>query len=147
MLPALECGTDITGKKASVFYFEDGRDYVLRGQRFRNRWLWPLIDDTGRAAGPARISRYASTVNGATLFVKRAAAREFPFDETVPSSTDTIFQLACRRAGMTAYASDEFNFCYQRRAGAEGHIWKTTKADLLKSGIVLPSFNRSELCV
>jgi hypothetical protein len=30
VLTALESGADITGKKASVYYFEDGGYYVLR---------------------------------------------------------------------------------------------------------------------
>lgn len=49
--------------------------------------------------------------------------------------------------GEFTHASDEFNSCYQRKASGEGHLWKTTKADLLKGGVLLPSFDRSELCV
>lgn len=147
VLTALESGADVTGKKATFVNLRGGQEYCLRGSQFRNRWLWPLTAEGGRNLCPRQISKYCSTVAGATLFVKRDAVREFPFDETAPSGSDTMFQLACRRAGMTTYASDEFNFCYVRHPGAEGHLWKITRADLLRRGALLPSFDRGQLCV
>jgi hypothetical protein len=83
---------------------------------------------------------------GATLFGKRELFREFPFDESAPRGTDTLFQLACRRAGMTAYACDEFNFCYVRRSNADGHLWQITRRGILKNSVPLPGFDVSGLC-
>ncbi len=147
MLAALESGADITGKKAAFYYFEEGEEYCLRCGDLRNRWLWPLTDDDGCNVVPQKFARNGSNVAGATLLFRREAIRFFPFDEAAPRGTDTIFQLACRRAGLTTYVSDEFNFCYMRRAGAEGHLWPLSKRGMLKNAVLLPSFDREGICV
>lgn len=79
--------------------------------------------------------------------MKRDVLREYPFDEVAPRGTDTLFQLACRRAGLTTYASDEFNFCYVRHAEGEDHLWQITKSNLLKKGVLLPDFDLTRLCI
>jgi glycosyltransferase involved in cell wall biosynthesis len=147
MLSALESGADIVGKKAAFYHFEDGQEHCLRHPQLRNRWLWPWTDETGRVECPAIIKRNGSTAAGATLFVKSSVIREFPFDESAPRGTDTLFQLACRRAGLTTYASDEFNFCYLRRADIHEHLWQITKLGILKSAVLLPGFDRSQIFV
>jgi glycosyltransferase involved in cell wall biosynthesis len=119
LLSALDSGADITGRKAVFFYFEDEAECCFRSVDLRNRWLWPAADAGGHCVVPDPIKRYGSTVFGATLLVKRDVLRRFPFDEDALHSTDTIFQLECRHAGMTNYASDELNFCAMRRSGAE----------------------------
>jgi glycosyltransferase involved in cell wall biosynthesis len=140
VLSALETGADVLGKKATFFYFEDGQDYCLRHPELFHRWLWPFTDVAAR-------STFSPKLHGATLFIKRDVIRDFPFDETAPHGTDAIFQRACRRAGLTIYASDEFNFCHLRRAGAEGHLWQITKEGVLEDAVLLASFDRSRMCV
>lgn len=147
LLAALESRADITGKKATFFHFEEGDEYCLRSPELRRTWLWPVSDSVGGCAVPASFSPHGSNVAGATIFVKREILLRFPFDEAAPRSTDSLFQLACRRAGMTIYAADEFNFCYQRRAGNEGHLWQVTKEMILKSAHLLPGFDRDQVCV
>ena len=147
LLSALESRADITGKKATFFHFEDGDEYYLRSPHLRHRWLWPATDDAGSCAVPESFSPHGANVAGATVFVKRDVLLRFPFDEAAPSGTDALFQLVCRRAGMTIYASDEFNFCYRRRAGNEGHVWQVSKDTILKSAHPLTSFDCSQLCV
>lgn len=147
LLSAIESEADITGKKATFFHFEDGDDYYLRSPDLCHIWLWPVTDEFRSCAVPSSFSPHGSNVAGATLFVKRDVLLRFPFDETAPRSTDTLFQLACRRAGMTIYASDEFNFCYRRRAGNEGHVWQVSKDTILKSAHLLASFDYGQVCV
>lgn len=147
VLAALESGADITGKKATFYCFEDGQDYCFRGAEFRNRWLWPLTHERGQTICPDSISTYCSTVAGASLLVARDVIRQIPFDEAAPRGTDTIFQLACRRAGYTTYVSDEFNFCYIRHANVHQHLWQKAKSDILKDSIPLPGFELSQVCI
>ncbi len=143
LLSALESGADIVGKKATFFRFQDAKDYWFRGSNLRNRWLWPLTDETGRSMCPDMLPRSGSTVLGATLFAKREILREFAFDENSPSGTDTLFQVACRRAGKTIYAADEFNFCCMRHDNGEGHLWQKTRERFLENAVPLPSFDCS----
>jgi glycosyltransferase involved in cell wall biosynthesis len=138
VLSALESGADIVGKKATFFLFEEGQEYCFRHPGFHHRWLWPTSDPNFRPS--------SAKLAGATLFVKRDVIRRFPFDERAPHGTDVLFQLSCRSAGMTIYASDEFNFCYFRRPDSAGHMWRTRKAKILQDGFVLASFERSQLC-
>jgi glycosyltransferase involved in cell wall biosynthesis len=139
VLSALESGADITGKKATFFYFEDGEEYCLWHSGLHNRWLWPPTNEIPRGV--------SSKLAGATLFMKHEVVRELPFDESAPHGTDSLFQQACRRAGLTTFASDEFNFCYLRRASNAGHLWRTTKKDILENALLLPAFAREKVCV
>lgn len=147
VLAALESGADITGKKAAFYFFEDGQEYCFRGAAFRNRWLWPLTHERGHTICSDSISTYCSTVAGASLLVARDVIRRIPFDEAAPRGTDTIFQLACRRAGFTTYVSDEFNFCYVRHACVQQHLWQKAKSDILTDSIPLSGFELSQLCI
>jgi hypothetical protein len=147
LLSALESGADITGKKAVFYYFPDERELCFRSIELRHRWLWPLTDADGLCVQPAAVRRYASTVLGATLLVKREVMREFPFDEHALRSTDTIFQLECRHAGITTYASDEFNFYIARQPEARGHLWPIAKENILKNAFVLPSSDPDQLYI
>jgi glycosyltransferase involved in cell wall biosynthesis len=147
LLSALESRADITGKKATFFHFEDGDEYCLRSPALRHTWLWPISDSVGCCIVPPSFSPHGSNVAGATIFVKRDLLLRFPFDEQAPRSTDSLFQLACRRAGATIYAADEFNFCYQRRAGNDGHLWRVTKDMILNGAHLLPGFDCDQVCV
>jgi glycosyltransferase involved in cell wall biosynthesis len=147
LLSALESRADITGKKATFFHFEEGNDYCLRSPHLRHTWLWPVSDSLGCCTIPPSFSPHGSNVAGATIFVKRDVLLRFPFDEQAPRSTDSQFQLVCRRAGATIYAADEFNFCYQRRAGNDGHLWQVTKDMILNSAHRLPGFDRDQVCI
>jgi glycosyltransferase involved in cell wall biosynthesis len=139
LLSALESDADIVGKKATFFLFEDGQEYCFRHPGLHHRWLWPTCDQAFRTS--------SAKLAGATLFAKRNVIRRFPFDESAPHGTDVLFQAKCRSAGMTIYASDEFNFCYFRRSDSAGHMWRTRKAKILQDGLLLAPFDRSQLCV
>jgi glycosyltransferase involved in cell wall biosynthesis len=145
LLSALESGADITGKKATFFYFEDGQTCYLRFPDRHDCWLWPPTDELSFRRSAK--SKYSSSLTGGTLFIKREVFRAIAFDESAPRGTDGIFGLACRRAGMTIYASDEFNYCYMRRVGGEGHLWQIKEENFLKSAIPLPSFQYGGVCV
>jgi hypothetical protein len=132
LLSALESEADITGKKASFLHFDDVGDYYLQYPELRHRWLWPGTDETGCFMVPPTFSQLSAQVTGATLFVKRDLLLRFPFDETKPRSADALFQVTCRRAGMTIYASDEFNYCCRRRAGGEDHLEQVSKDAVLQ---------------
>ena len=146
LLSALESRADITGKKATFFHFEEGDEYCLRSPDLRHTWLWPVTDRSGCATVPSTFSPHGSNVAGATILVRRELLLRFPFDERAPRGTDSLFQLVCRRAGLTIYASDEFNFCYRRRAGNRDHLWQVEKETILKSAHLLPAFDRSQVC-
>jgi tetratricopeptide (TPR) repeat protein len=146
LLSALESDADITGKRAAFYHFEDGGEYCLKYPRLSNRWLWPGTGDDGSWVVP-RLFWRGRTVAGATLFFKRDVLLRCPFDEIAPYGEDTLFQLACRRAGMTIYASDEFNFLYKRRAGNAGHLWKIRKDDFMQDACVFAQFDSRTLCV
>jgi hypothetical protein len=138
VLSALESGADIVGKRATFFHFEDGQEYCVRYPDSYHRWLWP-------SAHPS-VCPSSAKVAGATMLVRSDAIRRFPFDERAPQGTDSLFQASCRAAGMTTYASDEFNFCYFRRTDNAGHLWQAQKAKILKDGFTLASFERSQVC-
>ncbi len=139
VLSALESGADILGKKATFFYFEDGQEYCIWHPDLHDRWIWPSADETPRGV--------STKVAGGTLFTKSEVVREFPFDESAPHGTDALFQVACRRAGMTTYAADEFNFCCLRRMGNVGHLWRPKKEAILENAVVLPSFDLDRISV
>jgi glycosyltransferase involved in cell wall biosynthesis len=147
LLAALESRADITGKKATFFHFEDGDEFYLRSPHLRHTWLWPVTDRSGCAVIPSTFSPHGSNVAGATILVSRELLLRLPFDEEASRGTDSLFQLACRRAGLTIYAADEFNFCYRRRAGNVGHLWQVEKETILKSSQLLPAFDCGQVCV
>ena len=103
VLSALESGADITGKKATFFYFEDGQTYFLRFPNCHDRWLWPSAIEHVDDVLPSDRLKFSASLTGGTLFIKRDVLREIAFDESAPRGTDGIFRTACRRAGMTIY--------------------------------------------
>lgn len=76
------------------------------------------------------IHRHAEFVHGATLLIRREVFDTVRFTP-VRRGTDTVFQRACRRAGMRIYSADPYNFIHVRHHEKSSHTWQVEDSELL----------------
>ncbi len=76
--------------------------------------------------------RYTTLVQGGTLVVRRATARELRFED-LPRRVDTTFLDKVRAGGGTVYSTDRFNFVSVRRADLNSHTWTISDKEILAS--------------
>jgi spore maturation protein CgeB len=74
--------------------------------------------------------RFTALVQGGTLVVRRATARELGFED-LPRRVDTTFLKKVRADGGTVYSTDRFNFVSIRRADLSSHTWTISDKEIL----------------
>lgn len=103
-------GADVVGKWAHLVHLEASGATLLRFAHAEHRFV--------------------EQVQGGTLLLRRALAERIPFED-LPRAVDTTFLAKVRRAGLTVYAADRFNFVSVRRPDPDSHTWPITDREIM----------------
>lgn len=103
-------GADVAGKWAHLVHLESSGATLLRFEHAEHRFV--------------------AQVQGGTILTRRALAQRIPFAD-LPRRVDTTFLAEVRRAGLTVYAADRFNFVSVRRADAGSHTWPISDREIM----------------
>lgn len=82
---------------------------------------------------PYMQNKFVKFLSGATLVMKKKIFHKIRFPIHIRQGGDSEFLKDCVAKGLKIYSTDQYDFCYMRKADKNEHTWKVSDREFLKT--------------